>query len=126
MGGRQGAGPAMLARLGVVADVQYADKPDGAHTRVVPHEIRRYRAALRKLRDAVDSFTAENTHGTPIVGAVLHLGDLIDGNETLAQTRRDFDAVMGQFDRMAAAGVAQLHVLGESPAPGATSQHSAA
>ena len=116
----------MLARLGVVADVQYADKPDGAHTRVVPHEIRRYRTALRKLRDAVDSFTAENTHGTPIVGAVLHLGDLIDGNETLAQTRRDFDAVMGQFDRMAAAGVAQLHVLGESPAPGATSQHSAA
>ena len=59
-----------IARLGIIADVQYADKDDDA---MAPGEFRRYRHSLHKLQTAISDFNAmDNLHG------VLHLGDIID------------------------------------------------
>lgn len=51
-------------RLGIIADVQYADADQ--------HGTRHYRASLEKLRAAVDTFNAQQ------VDFVISLGDLID------------------------------------------------
>ena len=98
-----GLGP--VASLGLLADVQYADKPDGAHTRVWPHEIRRYRLALTKLGAAVSALAG----GSTTLSCCLHLGDLIDGSPSAEATQTDLDAVLSQFERLS---VPVLHVLG--------------
>eukprot|EP00392_Amoebophrya_sp_AT5.2_P005396 g5405.t1 len=56
-----------IQRLGVIADVQYADVEDGSD--FAGREIRRYRSALQIAHEA--DFTA--------CDAVLQLGDLVDG-----------------------------------------------
>ncbi len=71
-----------LARIGIIADCQYADQP----TRGVRH----YRLSLQKLNQCVDSLnTFELDH-------VFHLGDFID------QHHQSFDAVLPIFDRLKA------------------------
>lgn len=62
-----------ISRLGIVADVQYADAPDGAD--FAGKEIRRYRNSLRITRDRlVKKYFEKNK-----VDAVMQLGDAIDG-----------------------------------------------
>ena len=103
---------APVVSLGLVADVQYADKPDGAHTRVWPHEIRRYRLALTKLDAAISAFTGDwrrRPGEAAVVSCCLNLGDLIDGSPTPEATRADLEAVMSRFELLQ---VPVLHVLG--------------
>lgn len=58
-------------RFGVVADLQYADVPDGSSFSGT--DVRRYRASLAKAADASRMFHARG------VTCVMQLGDLIDG-----------------------------------------------
>ena len=86
--------------LGVVADVQHADKEDGTE------RIQYFRAAAEKLGRAVDAFAEEKVAG------VLNLGDIIDGNVDDATTLRDLERVAAQFDRLKALRVPVYHLLG--------------
>lgn len=62
---------ASALRFGVIADVQYADAPDGAN--FAGTQIRHYRGALVALRKAVSFWNVAN------VSLVVNLGDTIDG-----------------------------------------------
>jgi hypothetical protein len=74
---------AAVFELGVVADCQYGDKPaaDG----------RSYRESLGRLGAAVDRLNSKSLR------AVLHLGDVIDGRDTLASSVEDLAAVLQIF-----------------------------
>lgn len=85
------AGP--LFRFGVVADVQYADKPDAGQ--------RHYRGALAEIESAVAAFNREP------LAFVANLGDLIDGNGPESET--DLDRVLEVFGRLR---VPVRHVVG--------------
>lgn len=65
--------------------------------------MRLYELALPKARLAVEHF---NTHK---VSRVLHLGDIIDGNETREQTEADMKAVL---DVLAPLEAPLIHVVG--------------
>lgn len=91
--------PMAKLRIGVVADVQHADKDDkGCDGRV-----RYYRAAPDKLAQAVDAFNEAR------VDCVVTLGDAIDGNEDEESTLRDLERVVTQFERIT---MPTYHVLG--------------
>lgn len=77
-------------RLGLVADVQYADKDDDVHGGA----LRYYRQALPKLAAAVDAFNKDRPD------SVIHLGDIVDGNDSDASTKADFNAVAREFGRL--------------------------
>ena len=79
-----GAPSAAPVRFGVIADVQYADKPDAGE--------RRYSTSLARLREAVDTLNAE-----PDLAFVVQLGDLIDGRDGAEGSRTDLDAVLELF-----------------------------
>ena len=89
-----------LATIGLVADVQYADKPDhapdGSRTRF-------YTLALSKLRSSICALNL-----TPL-SAVIHLGDIVDGNTSSKATFADFTVVLRQFMRCQHP---LLHVIG--------------
>lgn len=78
-------------RIGVVADVQYADKPDDTRA----GGLRHYRLSLAKLSAAVRAFNR-----APALDLVLHLGDIVDGNRTPHATLADFDSVLRAFSRL--------------------------
>ena len=92
-----------LFRFGVIADVQYADIPDG--TSFGGGERRWYRGSLEMLRRAV-SWWRENS---PDILFVAQLGDLIDGQNTgkyghgrdldAPQSSEAMQAVMAEFAR---------------------------
>lgn len=87
------AGPAPLIRFGVVADVQYADKPAEGR--------RHYREALARLDACLGVLNR-----SPL-DFVMNLGDLIDGNG--AASVDEFKRALGHFDRVQAP---VHHVLG--------------
>ncbi|KAJ9452894.1 Manganese-dependent ADP-ribose/CDP-alcohol diphosphatase [Diplonema papillatum] len=61
-----------VVKVGVVSDLQYADREDGwDHTGVYR---RRYRGSLGTLQNAVESWSRD-----PLIAAALNLGDLLDG-----------------------------------------------
>ena len=70
-----------VTKIGVIADIQYCDEDDG--TSFDGSEIRRYREALNVTKRAAKTF--ENFQ----VGAVLQLGDAIDG-KSKSNFKRDF------------------------------------
>lgn len=172
----------MAFRLGILTDVQYADKPAVPHPRFrgataaaaaaaaaaglpppPPAAVRDYRDALRRLHAAMDDLVGgggDHEGGSPAgggggrgagrdpaptltpapapavvvgatLGAVLHLGDLIDGRvlahddgamatdaagrppsraSAMAANREDMGAVLAAFRRFTAGPV--LHVVG--------------
>eukprot|EP01050_Picozoa_sp_SAG11_P018845 SAG11_NODE_2912_length_2844_cov_4.296539_1_plen_297_part_00 len=65
----------------MIADVQYGDKP--------AKNGRTYRESLGRLTAAV-----EHLNDLPALLAVLHLGDVIDGRETLGESVEDLSAVL--------------------------------
>lgn len=104
-------GSAPTLRLGLLADVQYADKDD--FDRVGDgRRILRYRASLDALRRAQQAFAEEQ------VELVVHLGDLIDGRgldrtlvdgvRTSAESLEDANAVLDALDP----ALAYAHVTG--------------
>lgn len=70
-----------ITKVGVIADIQYCDEDDG--TSFDGHEIRRYRESLNVTQRAAESFKKFK------VGAVLQLGDAIDG-KSQNNFKRDF------------------------------------
>lgn len=143
---------AMAFRFGILTDVQYADKPAVPHPRFraataaaaaaaaasglpppSPLALRDYRDALPRLHAAMDDLLTNDGSGserTPL-GAVLHLGDLIDGRvlahddgalaadaagrpppraSAMAANQVDLGAVLAAFRRFTAGPV--LHVMG--------------
>jgi len=87
--------PSPRFSFGIVADVQYADKPD--------RPPRLYRASLERLRDCV---TELNRHRLDFT---VQLGDLIDGNDGPEKSRQDLERVLGEFARLDAR---LYHVVG--------------
>jgi 3',5'-cyclic AMP phosphodiesterase CpdA len=77
-----------LATIGIIADVQYADKDDA--------DGRAYRLSLSRLTAAVRAFNS----ASPALDGVLHLGDIIDGNASAQVTLADFGAVVRAFARL--------------------------
>ncbi|KAI0560655.1 Metallophosphoesterase [Gracilaria domingensis] len=88
-------------RLGLITDVQYANKPD-VHIDYVG-KLRSYSKVIPKTTLSVEFINRNN------VSALLHLGDIIDGNATLDKTRDDLDEVLKTLGK---ANAPLLHVLG--------------
>ena len=63
--------------FGLVADVQYADIPNGTNFR--EDEVRCYRGGLKVLDQAVEAWNLEARRADCDFAAVMQLGDLIDG-----------------------------------------------
>ena len=78
--------PGPLFQLGLIADCQHADKP--------PASGRTYRESLDRLAVAVEHL---NTFD---LSAVLHLGDVIDGRETLEESLDDLGNVLASMQRL--------------------------
>ena len=70
-----------ITKIGVIADIQYCDEDDG--TSFGGDETRRYREALNVTKRAAKTFVEHQ------VGAVVQLGDAIDGNSK-ENFKRDF------------------------------------
>jgi manganese-dependent ADP-ribose/CDP-alcohol diphosphatase len=79
-------------QFGIIADVQYADKPQA--------DGRYYRDSLRVLQNAVDSFNSQH------LDFVIQLGDLIDGGESAGAELKQAVSVFGQIK------TEKYHVLG--------------
>jgi len=84
-----------LFRFGLIADVQYADKPDAGE--------RRYRLALEHLDACVEDLTGRD------LAFVAQLGDVIDGRGEPDGSRTDLEQVL---TRMESIGVPLVHVVG--------------
>lgn len=102
--------------LGVIADVQYVDLPDGSN--FSGKVRRRYRDSLKALHRAVDSWNAAAKAGVPLRG-VLQLGDVIDGQNAdrgPAAVTAALDATLGALARCDKSwcdgGVGVLHTIG--------------
>lgn len=92
-----------LFTLGVIADVQYADLDDG-HTE---GRVQRFRQAPSKLQAALNHLSTIQ----PSPSAVLHLGDIINGNHTPEQSNQEFDVVATIFEE-ASGQLRAVHVVG--------------
>lgn len=103
-------------RLGVLTDIQYADKPDyslphfdqkhfdeTSKPTPVPERFRCYSRVLEKTRLAVDKLNQEN------VSATIHLGDIVDGNDTLDSTKAELQHVLST---LSAHRAPLFHVIG--------------
>ena len=75
--------------IGLVADVQAANKPDGFGEA----RVQRYALAFAKLEQAVTAWLERQ------LACVLSLGDIVDGNHHPRATRDDLARVLGQFRR---------------------------
>lgn len=104
-------------RLGVMTDIQYANKPDKTIGKLYSDDdssaglsddqtnvpIRRYTRVLQKTENAVTALNASN------VAATLHLGDIIDGNERDEDTLNELTMVV---DRLKLLDKPMFHVVG--------------
>jgi len=88
---------ALRFRFGLVADIQYGDKPDD--------KTRRYKSSVERLYEAIGVWRKEQ----PPLDFAVQVGDIIDGRETLAESLEDLDLILGALK-----GFKQpfLHVLG--------------
>ena len=79
-------------RLGVITDIQYANKPDSEIFYL--SKVRYYSTALQKLSDAVAQINKRD------VAATLHLGDIIDGNESIDLDKADLESVKNGLEKL--------------------------
>ena len=96
------ARPALIGRLGVLADVQAADRDDAPSFSGVR---RRYRDALLTARDSARALAAESEG----VDVLLHLGDLVDMSEAGGRPREMLSRVLAALEE---GNAEQAHVLG--------------
>merc|ERR1719352_467374 len=79
-------------RIGLIADVQYADADDGSD--FAKTETRYFRNALKILASAVEVWNARG------VDTVVQLGDIIDGSNSKAgESEKALSTVLGVFGR---------------------------
>jgi len=78
-----------LFQFGVIADVQYADKPDGMNYSKT--RVRRYRQSLHILDEAIKTWESE----VPNMAFVLQLGDVIDASNRLLTPPHEIDREFG-------------------------------
>ena len=97
---------APVATIGVLADVQSGDKADGDGE----GRVQRYRAAPGSLARPL-TFTVSD------LACVVSLGDIVDGRDDEASTRRDLADVTAHFRRL---GRPCHHVVGNHFFPGRT------
>ena len=95
-----GSSRAPLFRFGAIADVQYADIPDGKSFKGVP---RYYRNTLNILQRAVQEWTEKG------VDFVIHYGDIVDGFNPKDQSSAALTRVLDIFDQL---GRPHYHMLG--------------
>eukprot|EP00929_Paragymnodinium_shiwhaense_P113588 TRINITY_DN81874_c0_g1_i1.p1 TRINITY_DN81874_c0_g1~~TRINITY_DN81874_c0_g1_i1.p1 ORF type:complete len:360 (-),score=47.85 TRINITY_DN81874_c0_g1_i1:91-1170(-) len=82
-------------RVGLIADVQYADAEDGSD--YAKTEIRHFRNALKILSNAVKTWNAEG------VDTLVQLGDIIDGiNSKAGQSEAALQSVLNVFNQCTA------------------------
>lgn len=109
---RQIAGDALPdATFGLVADIQYADKPDGGRG-----GVRKFRTALQRLDECVAAFNRSH------VGFVVQLGDVVDSDRNYRvpqcsdleeAMRRDLDTVLDSTRNLT---MPLYHVIGNHDA----------
>lgn len=90
---------ASVHRLGLLADIQYADVADGSD--FSGREIRRYRGSLDVVSRAIrDRFTRASR---PVVQALINLGDIVDGKAkpNFAQDFAKVEAVLDELQHTA-------------------------
>eukprot|EP00898_Chlorokybus_atmophyticus_P006961 jgi/Chlat1/7266/Chrsp58S06899 len=97
----QAGGALPLFSFGLLSDIQYADKDNGSYDGRIP----RYREATGKLREAVGFFNERAQQ----LRFVLHLGDIVDGNDTEEKTVSDFEEVQRELTELQ---LPMRHVLG--------------
>ncbi|KAI8469803.1 MAG: manganese-dependent ADP-ribose/CDP-alcohol diphosphatase-like protein [Monoraphidium minutum] len=90
-GGAAGGGPPpeVLFKIGLVADVQYADVEDAISFHGQP---RYYKNSLLGLRRALAAFASER------VSLALNLGDSVDGKQRAVDPHGGFDEVLACFE----------------------------
>lgn len=76
-----GAGEKPVARLGIVTDIHYADKPTAG--------TREYRDSEAKLAEAVGRWNSLQ------VDAVIEMGDLVDASPTVERETADLRRILG-------------------------------
>eukprot|EP00581_Thalassiosira_minuscula_P017527 CAMPEP_0183713314 /NCGR_PEP_ID=MMETSP0737-20130205/8191_1 /TAXON_ID=385413 /ORGANISM="Thalassiosira miniscula, Strain CCMP1093" /LENGTH=391 /DNA_ID=CAMNT_0025942081 /DNA_START=10 /DNA_END=1182 /DNA_ORIENTATION=+ len=89
--------------FGIIADVQWADAPDG--TNYAKTVRRHYRGALNVLGNAVDWWLSlsnedEDDEHEPPLSFIAQLGDLIDGKNNAAQLDQTDAAMKAALDRL--------------------------
>lgn len=97
-----------LFTLGVIADIQYADRDDGYnYTRT---RMRYYRSSLQLLRNAQESWSESAVK----LEFILQLGDIIDGsNKRQDASERALDTVLSEFSSGSGSSpVEVVHVWG--------------
>lgn len=95
------------SRIGMIADVQYADVEDGSD--FSGEERRRFRASLEAARRASAVFRAEK------VDMLLQLGDAIDGKSGAENCVRDLGRVFGALEEAFVkdkTGIERLDIMG--------------
>ena len=98
--------PTLICRLGVLADVQAADRDDAPSFSGV---TRRYRDALLTARDSARALSGEGRGEDEGVDVLLHLGDLVDASEATGRPREVLSRVLSALRE---SGTEQAHVLG--------------
>jgi len=91
-----------LIRFGLITDVQYAQKPEKFSSL---RRLKRFSTALVSLTQAIDFFNTQQ------IDFMIHLGDIIDGNDTEEQTQAEFAAVLESLSRINPA-IPTYHVIG--------------
>ncbi len=76
------------ARLGIVTDIHYADKPSAG--------TRQHQASLAKLTEAVERWSSQN------VDAAIQLGDLVDASPTVERETEDLRKILAVLRKLKA------------------------
>lgn len=98
-------------RIGLIADIQYADKPDRG--------TRFYRASLNKLQESITVLNKEQTDFTVVLGDLVDEGpkDLAPVMELLKQSHSPVCNLLGNHDYESVKEPYSLYKALEMPAP---------
>jgi hypothetical protein len=86
-----------MIQIGILADCQYADLPDQHQE----GRTQRFRQVPGKLEAALQEMAS--------CDYIMHLGDIIQSQESVEVTEKEFDLICGIFEKNAAS---TIHVLG--------------
>lgn len=103
---QQNSPPKLLARCGLIADIQYLDIEDDSEYAL--RRGRRYKGTLKSLESAIKWWNEFEQ-----MDKILQLGDLIDGHaKDLNQTEMAYNTLMGIFSNSKCSSQDIIHVIG--------------